>query len=70
MDIEDIIAIARRYQIECDGLPKNDIIRRIQTHNGQGNCFATNHGDSCKYAGCYWREECSDAANAWLAQQR
>ena len=69
MNIEDIRAIAQHYQIECDGLHKNEIIRKIQVHNGQGNCFATNHGDSCRYIGCYWRKDCFDAANAWLSQQ-
>ena len=69
LNIEDICAIAQRYQINCDGLSKNEIIRKIQMHNGQGNCFATNHGDSCKYVGCYWREECSDATSIWLSQQ-
>ena len=70
MDIEDIRIIAQRYRVECDGRSKNEIIRKIQMHNGQSNCFGTNHGDSCRYAGCCWREECSDAASIWLSQQQ
>lgn len=68
MDIEDVRAIAKRYQINCNCLFKNKIIRKIQMHNGQGDCFATNHGDSCRYIGCNWREECSAASGIWLAR--
>lgn len=69
MDIEDIRTIAKRYQINCNCLFKNKIIRKIQMHNGQGNCFSTNHGDSCGYIGCNWREECSAASRIWLIRQ-
>lgn len=69
MQIENVRDIALSYQIECEGLFKNQIIRKIQKHNGQGNCFATNHGNSCRYIGCNWREECFAASNIWLAQQ-
>lgn len=69
MDIEDVRAIAKRYQINCNCLFKNKIIRKIQKHNGQGDCFSTNHGDSCIYIGCNWREECSTASMIWLTRQ-
>ena len=62
MNIKEIHLMAQRYQIKTDGLSKNEIICAIQMQNGQGKCFATNYGNDCRYIGCYWREECFDAA--------
>ena len=63
MKLEDIRVIAKHYQVECDGRSKNELIRKIQLQNGQGNCFATDYDGDCRYVGCRWRKECFNAAN-------
>lgn len=68
MNQEEILVMAQRYRIECEGLSKNEIIFKIQEKNGQGNCFATNYGGHCRYIGCHWRNDCHDAANEWLSR--
>ena len=64
MKLEDIRDIARHYRIEFDGLPKNEIIHRIQQQDGHVDCFAAASDGKCGRMRCLWRRECFAAAKA------
>jgi hypothetical protein len=62
MKMNEITAIAKTYGIVPDKLSKTDLIKTIQTREGNFDCFATAYNGECDQIGCCWREECFTAA--------
>lgn len=64
MDIEQIRSIAESQNIDPGTLSKVDLIKSIQTSEGNFNCFATAYAGECDQESCSWREDCFEAARA------
>ncbi|MGB9093404.1 MAG: SAP domain-containing protein [Gallionella sp.] len=62
MKMEEIRSIARAHHIQTAHLSKRDLIRSIQSDEGNFDCFATAYNGVCDQLNCIWREDCFGAA--------
>ncbi|MCG6933319.1 MAG: SAP domain-containing protein [Gallionella sp.] len=62
MKMEEIRGIAKTHHIRTAHLSKRDLIRSIQSEEGNFECFATAVGGQCDQVNCIWREDCLGAA--------
>ena len=63
MKLEEIRSIAKSHGINPAKLPKAELIKSIQSHEGSFDCFATAYSGECDQVGCCWREDCFAAAH-------
>ena len=64
MKLAELAAIAKSKNINPGKHSKAELIKAIQTAEGNIVCFATAYDGVCDQAGCSWREDCFDAARA------
>lgn len=57
--MNDIKAIAAKFDIKPGRMKKADLIRAIQDAEGNPQCFATDRILNCPETNCYWREDCA-----------
>ena len=57
MKMIEIQTKAKKMGIKPKGLKKADLIRKIQTEEGNQPCFQMN-GGSCDQMNCCWRDDC------------
>lgn len=62
MKMEELRSIAKSHGINPGKFTKAELIKYIQTNEGNFSCFATAYGGECDQAGCSWREDCFEAA--------
>jgi hypothetical protein len=62
MKIEEIRSIAKSHHIKPARLSKVELIKSIQSEEGNFDCFATASSGECDQFGCIWREDCFAAA--------
>ncbi len=62
MKLEQVRSIAKSHNIKLNHLSKTELIKSIQTEEGNFECFATAYDGECDQVGCLWREDCFDAA--------
>ena len=62
MKLEEIRSIAKSRGIKPSHLPKAELIKSIQTREGNFDCFATAYSGECDQTGCSWRKDCFEAA--------
>lgn len=62
MKLEEVRSIAKSHSINPNHLSKSELIRTIQTEEGNFDCFATAYDGECDQGNCLWRGECFDAA--------
>lgn len=62
MKLEQIRSIAKSHSINPGKLSKTELVKSIQTKEGNFDCFATAYDGECDQVGCSWREDCFDAA--------
>jgi hypothetical protein len=58
MNVQSIREIARGLEIRPGKLNKTELIRSIQTAEGNFPCFGTADAGACDQTGCLWREDC------------
>jgi hypothetical protein len=58
MLMKEVSAIAKKYGIKTGKLTKSDLIRAIQLHEGNFDCFGSAIDGYCDQYGCFWREDC------------
>lgn len=58
MLIKEVSAIAKKYGIKTGKLKKSDLIRAIQLHEGNFDCFGSATDGYCDQYECFWREDC------------
>jgi hypothetical protein len=63
MKLGDVRSIAKSHSIKPDHLSKAELIKSIQSEEGNFACFATASNGECDQVGCLWRGDCFDAAN-------
>jgi hypothetical protein len=62
MNIAKTRDIARGLGIQPDNLFKTELIKTIQTKEGNFPCYGTALDGNCDQLGCCWRDECFEAA--------
>ena len=62
MKLAEVCVIAKSKKINPGKLSKTELIRMIQTNEGNYDCYATAYTGECNQSGCGWREDCFDAA--------
>lgn len=64
MKLEQIRTIAKSHSIQPGKLSKIELVKSIQTHEGNFDCFATAQRGECDQGGCSWRADCFEAARS------
>lgn len=62
MKLENVRTIAKSHSIKPNHLSKTELIKAIQTDEGNFDCFASAYNGECNQLSCLWREDCFDAA--------
>ncbi|MDD2914817.1 MAG: SAP domain-containing protein [Gallionella sp.] len=62
MKLEEVRAIAKSLSIKPGKFSKAELIKSIQTVEGNFDCFASALHGMCDQTGCSWREDCFVAA--------
>lgn len=62
MQIQDIRTIAKAHGLKTARISKVELVRQIQSAEGNFNCFATAVDGVCDQLGCIWRDDCFAAA--------
>ena len=62
MKLEQVHTIATSHHIKPDHLSKAELIKTIQSEEGNFDCFATAYSGECDQVNCIWREDCFAAA--------
>jgi hypothetical protein len=57
MKMTEVQNIAKKMGIKSKNFKKADLIRKIQTEEGNRPCFQMN-GGSCDQMDCCWRKDC------------
>lgn len=60
MKEKDIREIAKKMGIKTGRMKKPELIRAIQTAEGNTPCYAT-RGHECDQINCLWRQDCIEA---------
>lgn len=63
MRIEAVRNIAKSHGIKAGKLSKTELIKEIQTEEGNFDCFGTALNGACDQANCLWREDCFGASS-------
>ena len=58
MNMQEVRSIAKKHHIDPIGMPKIDIIHKLQREEGNFDCFATAYDGVCDQKNCMWREDC------------
>lgn len=58
MHIQTIRSIAKERGIKAGRMTKAELIRTIQHHEGNFDCFGTAANGHCDQNLCSWREDC------------
>ncbi|MGE5467085.1 MAG: SAP domain-containing protein [Ignavibacteria bacterium] len=59
MKLNDVRAIARQRKVSPGRLPMVELVRAIQRHEGNNDCYATPSAASCGQEACLWRRNCT-----------
>ncbi len=62
MKLDQIRSIAKSRGINPSRFSKTELIKSIQTSEGNFSCFATAYNGECDQTGCSWRENCFETA--------
>lgn len=62
MKLEQIRVIARSKGIANTNIFKTELIKMIQTKEGNFDCYATATAGVCDRGDCCWRQDCFEAA--------
>lgn len=57
--LEEIKEIAQQRGIKAGKMKKSELVRAIQSAEGNEPCFEAGKAASCDQAGCSWRVICS-----------
>lgn len=58
MNSKEIKKLAQQHNIATRGLSQAELVRCIQRHEGNFDCFATAANGVCDQAICLWRDDC------------
>lgn len=58
MNMKEIRAIAKAQGVKPLKRAKADLIKSIQLHEGNFDCFASAQQQTCSQSECLWRDDC------------
>lgn len=58
MTVKEIQSIARDRGLKTGKLRKHELVRAIQSDEGNFSCYATAARDACAQDACLWRADC------------
>ncbi len=58
MKLDQIKEIAKQHDIKAGKLKKTELVRAIQSAEGNEVCFETGKAAACGQADCLWRADC------------
>lgn len=58
----EVRTLAKSHGIKPGNLSKTDLIKMIQTNEGNFDCYATAYSGECDQVSCSWREDCFETA--------
>jgi hypothetical protein len=58
MNVQQIRALARELGLKPGNAAKTDLIRAIQRHEGNFDCFGRADSNYCDQSACLWRSDC------------
>jgi len=58
MQMQEIRLIAKQMGVKTSRLSKADLVKKIQSTEGNFDCFATAINGNCDQSGCRWRDDC------------
>ena len=58
MNVQEIRGMAKDLGIRPGKMPKLELVRLIQSTEGNFGCFATAAEGECDQTGCLWRKDC------------
>ena len=58
MKLDQIREIAKKMNIKAGAKKKRDLVRAIQSAEGNRECFDNSESHSCQQDECLWREDC------------
>jgi len=64
MKLEVVCTIAKSHGIHTGKRLKTDLVKAIQSDEGNFDCFATAYAGVCDQGECLWREDCFNAAKS------
>ncbi|MBT3203451.1 MAG: SAP domain-containing protein [Gammaproteobacteria bacterium] len=67
MNMQEIRAIAKTMDIKTSRMSKLNLVREIQTVEGNNACFASPGAADCDQNDCIWREDCLVASKKLAA---
>jgi hypothetical protein len=59
MKMQEVKEIARKRGVQTSKLNKGELIRAIQSEEGNIPCFCVGKASECGQARCLWREDCN-----------
>jgi hypothetical protein len=62
MQLQEIRSIAKQHGLKTSRQSKVELVRHIQSAEGNFSCFATAIDGVCDQVNCLWREDCFAAA--------
>jgi hypothetical protein len=58
MKLEQIKEMAKQHDIKAGKLKKAELVRAIQSSEGNNACFETGQASECGQEECLWRGDC------------
>jgi len=58
MKLQEVKKMAKQRGLKVKKLMKNEIIRAIQTDEGNFPCYGTGKNAECGQSNCLWRKDC------------
>ena len=58
MKMDEVKAIAKACGVKAGSMKKGDLVRAIQTAEGNEACFDTGKAAVCGQGECLWRDDC------------
>jgi hypothetical protein len=58
MTLKEVKAIAKKMNLKVSHVKKTDMIRAIQSSEGNNDCFKTGYAHECGQSNCLWRQDC------------
>ena len=59
MTVKEIQGIAKKMGLKAGKMKKGDLVRSIQSSEGNTACFQTGVLSSCDQENCLWRSDCN-----------
>jgi len=62
MNLQELRVLAQNHGLKPRKIKRRELIRAIQRHEGNFDCYATAYDGFCDQSGCLWRRGCFQEA--------